>query len=208
MSVCTCPAATAIPAITKMTCAQDFGQIQKIAFQRIYSSGTTRNSFTSSNDIKLLASWQAFMSATAGTKIAVTPYVENPTSDGGDAITFGGGNATLGGITKTIGRNPVNMTFALRQFPQSIIKELKKLQCEVGLGVYLFNADGQILAEQDQTTATTYYPIAIQNLFVGDLMLNGLENPDENALSFAFAPNYSDNLAVVTPTDFNPLLDL
>lgn len=208
MSVCTCPAAAAIPAITKMTCAQDFGQIQKIAFQRIYSSGTTRNSFTSSNDIKLLASWQALMSAAAGTKIAVTPYVENPTPDGGDAITFGGGNATLGGIVKTIGRNPINMTFALRQFPQSIIKEMKKLQCEVGLGVYLFNADGQILAEQDQTTATTYYPIAIQNLFVGDLMLNGLENPDENALSFSFAPNYSDNLAVVTPTDFNPLLDL
>lgn len=208
MSVCTCPAAAAIPSIDKMTCAQDFGQIQKIAFQRIYSSGTTRNSFTSTNDIKLLASWQALLSSTSGTKVAVTPYVENPTPDGGDAITFGGGNATLGGVTKTIGRNPINMTFALRQFPQSIIKQLKQLQCEVGLGVFLFNAEGQILAEQDETTPTTYYPIPIQNLFVGDLMLNGLENPDENALSFSFAPNYSDGLAVVTPTDFNPLLDL
>jgi hypothetical protein len=208
MSVCSCPAAASIPTIGQMECAQDFGQIQKIAFQRIYSAGTTRNSFTSTADIKLLASWQALLTSTSGTKVAVTPYVENPTPDGGDAITYGGGNDTLGGVTKVIGRNPVNMTFALRQFPQSIIKALKELQCEVGLGVYLFNANGQILAQQDPETATTYYPIPIQSLFVGDLMLNGLETPDENALSFSFAPNYSDNLAVVTPTDFNPLLDL
>lgn len=208
MSVCSCPAAASIPTIGQMECAQDFGQIQKIAFQRIYSAGTTRNSFTSTADIKLLASWQALLTSTSGTKVAVTPYVENPTPDGGDAITYGGGNDTLGGVTKVIGRNPVNMTFALRQFPQSIIKALKELQCEVALGVYLFNANGQILAQQDPETATTYYPIPIQSLFVGDLMLNGLETPDENALSFSFAPNYSDNLAVVTPTDFNPLLDL
>lgn len=208
MPTCTCPAAAAIPSIDKITCAQDFGQIQKIAFQRIYSSGTTRNSFTSSAAITALASWQTLLTATGGTKIAVTPYVENPTPDGGDAITFGGGNQTLGGIVKTIGRNPINMTFDLRQFPQSIIKELKKLMCEVELGVYLFNADGKIAAIQDATTATTYYPIPIRNLFVGDLMMNGLETPDSNTLSFSFPPDYSDDLAIVTPTDFNPLLDL
>lgn len=208
MPTCTCPAAAAIPSIDKITCAQDFGQIQKIAFQRIYSSGTTRNSFTSSAAITALASWQTLLTATDGTKIAVTPYVENPTPDGGDAITFGGGNQTLGGVVKTIGRNPINMTFDLRQFPQSIIKELKKLMCEVELGVYLFNADGKIAAIQDATTPTTYYPIPIRNLFVGDLMLNGLETPDSNTLSFSFPPDYSDDLAVVTPADFNPLLDL
>lgn len=208
MSVCTCPAAAAIPTIGQMTCAQDFGQIQKIAFQRIYSSGTTRNSFTSSNDIKLLASWQALMAAADGTKIAVTPFVEAPTADGGDAITYGGGNDTLGGVTKNIGRNPVGMTFALRQYPQDIIATLKQLQCEVNLGVFLFNGDGQILAEQDAAVNTTFYPIPIQSLFVGDLMLNGLDNPDANALTFSFAPNYSDHLAVVTPTDFSPIINL
>lgn len=208
MPTCTCPAAAAIPSIDKITCAQDFGQIQKIAFQRIYSSGSTRNSFTSTAAITALASWQTLLTATDGTKVAVTPYVENPTPDGGDAITFGGGNQTLGGVVKTIGRNPINMTFDLRQFPQSIIKELKKLMCEVELGVYLFNADGKIAAIQDADTPTTYYPIPIRNLFVGDLMLNGLETPDSNTLSFSFPPDYSDDLAVVTPADFNPLLDL
>ena len=208
MPICTCPAATALTSISSMTCASDFGQIQKIAFQRIYSTGTTRNSFTNSAAITALASWQALMTATAGTKIVVTPFVEAPTADGGDAITFGGGNDTLGGVTKNIGRNPITMTFALRQYPQTIIKEMKALECEVGLGVYLFNADGKILAQQDATTATTYYPIPIQSLFVSDLKLNGLETPDENTLSFAFAPNYSDSVAIVTPADFNPIIDL
>ena len=213
MPTCTCPAATALTSISKVTCAQDFGQIQKLAFQRIYSSGTTRNSFVGSGTplaptITTLAAWQALLTAANGTKVVVTPYVENPTPDGGDAITFGGGNQTLGGIVKTIGRNPINMTFDLRQLPQNIIKEMKALMCEVELGVYLFNADGKIAAIQDATTPTTYYPIPIRNLFVGDLMLNGLETPDSNTLSFAFPPDYSDNLAVVTPTDFNPLLDL
>ena len=213
MPTCTCPAATALTSISKITCAQDFGQIQKMAFQRIYSSGTTRNSFVGTGTplaptITTLAAWQALLTATNGTKVVVTPYVENPTPDGGDAITFGGGNQTLGGIVKTIGRNPINMSFDLRQFPQSVIKEMKALMCELELGVYLFNADGKIAAIQDQTTPTTYYPIPIRNLFVGDLMLNGLETPDSNALSFSFPPDYSDDLAIVTPTDFNPLLDL
>lgn len=208
MAICTCPAAASIPSIGQLTCPQDFGQIQKIAFQRIYSSGTTRNSFTSTDDIKLKASWQTHLTATDGTKIVVTPFVEAPTPDGGDPITFGGGNETLGGVQKNIGRNPVNMTFALRQYPQSIIKSLKQLECEAELGVYLFNGDGQILALQDETTATTYYPIPIQSLFVGDLMLNGLETPDANTLTWGFRPNYSDDLVVVDPSDFNPIMDL
>lgn len=213
MPTCTCPAATALTSISKITCAQDFGQIQKMAFQRIYSTGTTRNSFVGTGTplaptITTLAAWQAFLTSATGTKVVVTPYVENPTPDGGDAITFGGGNQTLGGIVKTIGRNPINMSFDLRQFPQSVIKEMKALMCELELGVYLFNADGKIAAIQDPTTPTTYYPIPIRNLFVGDLMLNGLETPDSNALSFSFPPDYSDDLAIVTPTDFNPLLDL
>ena len=213
MPTCTCPAAAALTSISKITCAQDFGQIQKMAFQRIYSTGTTRNSFVGTGTplaptITTLAAWQALLTSTTGTKVVVTPYVENPTPDGGDAITFGGGNQTLGGIVKTIGRNPINMTFDLRQFPQSVIKEMKALMCELELGVYLFNADGKIAAIQDPTTPTTYYPIPIRNLFVGDLMLNGLETPDSNALSFSFPPDYSDDLAIVTPSDFNPLLDL
>ena len=207
MSICQCPLSTALPTIPSQGCAKDFGQIQKIVFQRLHKTGATKNSFTSTAQIEKLASWTTLKTASDGSKIAITPYVEAPTPDGGDPVTFGGGNDTLGGITKIIGRNPVGMTFALRQVDQSIIKALKAMQCETDLGVFFLNGDGQILALKDASAASTYYPIPIQSLFVGDLKLNGLSSPDDNALQFALAPNWSDDAEIVTP-EFNPLTDL
>lgn len=204
MSLCACPAATALTTIPTLSCASDFGQIQKIAFQRLHS-GSTANGFTATAKITALASWTALMAAADSTKIVKTPYVEAPASDGGDAITYGGGNDTLGGITRIIGRNPINMTFALNQYTQDVIAALKSLECETDLGVYLFNGDGQILAVNGGTDI--YYPIPIRSLFVSDLKLNGLSNPDTNELSFSFFPNWSDNVEIVTPA-FNPLTEL
>ena len=205
MSMCSCPAGAALPQIPNASCPQDWGQTQKIIFQRIFKTAGTKNSFTSSSDIKQLSSWTALFSASDGTKCVITPYVEAPTSDGGDAITFGGGNDTVGGTTKVIGRNPVNMSFVMRQMTQDVIKALKGLQCEDELGVYLVNGDGQILALSSADNA--YTPIPIRSLFISDLKLMGLDNPDENALSFSFLPNWSDDAKVVTP-GFNPLTDL
>ena len=210
MSMCSCPAGAALPAVPNASCPQDFGQVQKIIFQRIFKTAGTKNSFTQTASIKQLSSWTALFSQNAssdapGSKCVITPYVEAPTSDGGDAITFGGGNDTVGGTTKVIGRNPVNMSFVMRQMTQDVIKALKGLQCEDELGVYLVNGDGQILALS--SADNEYTPIPIRSLFISDLKLMGLDNPDENALSFSFLPNWSDDAKVVTP-DFNPLTDL
>ena len=205
MSMCSCPAGAALPAVPNASCPQDFGQVQKIIFQRIFKTAGTKNSFTQTASIKQLSSWTALFSASDGTKCVITPYVEAPTSDGGDAITFGGGNDTVGGTTKVIGRNPVNMSFVMRQMTQDVIKALKGLQCEDELGVYLVNGDGQILALS--SADNEYTPIPIRSLFISDLKLMGLDNPDENALSFSFLPNWSDDAKVVTP-EFNPLTAL
>ena len=205
MSMCSCPAGAALPQVPNASCPQNWGQTQKIIFQRIFKTAGTKNSFTQSASIKELASWTALFSASDGTKCVITPYVEAPTADGGDAITFGGGNDTVGGTTKVIGRNPVNMSFVMRQMTQDVIKALKGLQCEDELGVYLVNGDGQILAIS--SSDNTYTPIPIRSLFISDLKLMGLDNPDENALSFSFLPNWSDDAKVVTP-EFNPLTDL
>ena len=210
MSMCSCPAGAALPAVPNASCPQDFGQVQKIIFQRIFKTAGTKNSFTQTASIKQLSSWTALFSQNEssdapGSKCVITPYVEAPTSDGGDAITFGGGNDTVGGTTKVIGRNPVNMSFVMRQMTQDVIKALKGLQCEDELGVYLVNGDGQILALS--SADNEYTPIPIRSLFISDLKLMGLDNPDENVLSFSFLPNWSDDAKVVTP-GFNPLTDL
>ena len=90
MPTCTCPAATAMVSVPNASCPQDFGQIQKLIFQRVYSTGATKNSMTLTNAL-LKATWTALFSATGGTKMVITPYVEAPTADGGDPVTFGGG---------------------------------------------------------------------------------------------------------------------
>ena len=211
MSICKCPASTALTSIPAVTCSESFGQIQKVAFQRIYSSGTTKNSFTSSADIKLLASWTALLSANDSTKIVVSPYIQAPTSEAGAARTFGGGNDTLGSVEEIVGREPTTFSAVLRRIPQSTIKIIKELQCESwadNLGVYLFDDNGNIEALVDPSVATTFYPIPIRALFIGDKTHGGLEEPDSNAISWTFLPNYSDQLKIVAPTDFNPLTDL
>ena len=84
------------------------------------------------------------------------------------------------------------------------------MECESygnNLGIYLFDENGAIGALQDATTKGTYYPIPIRSLFIGDKTLGGLEAPDSNAISWSFLPNWSDDLAIVTP-EFNPLTDL
>ena len=210
MFTCKCPA-QAITTIPAVTCPETFGQIQKVAFQRLRKADGTKNSFTSTAAIGVLASWTTLLSATDSTKVVVSPYIQAPTNEAGAARTFGGGNETLGGVEENIGREPSSFTAVLRRIPQNVIKVLKELQCESwgdNLGVYLFDENGNIEAIQDETTATTFYPIPIRSLFIGDKSHGGLEAPDNNAISWSFLPNYSDNLKIVTPTDFNPLTDL
>ena len=192
-----CP--TNLPPIPNMTCGIRYGQVQKIAFTRI------GNLFSnSSNPITDLASWTAFLSAEDSTKIVVTPYVEAPTMEGGDEKTFGGGNTTLDGIIMVLGSQPIRMSFALRNYPQTIISALKVLTKIKDLGVFLFNDNGGIICLQE---GGTYLPIPIRALFVGDLILSGRIQPDRNTMKFSFKSNYSDKLVVVKP-DFSPINDL
>jgi hypothetical protein len=217
MQLCACPAATALTTIPAATCAESFGQIQKVAFMRLKKADGTVNSFVdgSGTGIDKKAAWTAKMALTDGGKAVISPYIQAPTQDGGDARTFGGGNETLGGVEMVIGRNPMNFSGVMRGVPQSIIKVMKELQCEAqgdNLGVILFDENGNIEAIKKVTTGTPdtveYQPIPIRSLFIGDKVHGGLEAPDNNAISWKFLPNYSDDLGIVQPDDFNPLTDL
>lgn len=209
--ICQCPAAAAIATIPNVTCPENFGQIQKVAFQRLRKADGTRNSFTATAAITALASWTALLSAADGSKVVVTPYINAPADSGGDARMTSGGNDDLGGIPNVLGGNPVQFDGQMRSVPQSVIKAMKALQCEANagnLGVFLFDENGKIEALQDQATATTYYPIPIRALFIGSKIHGNIDAKDSNAISWQYPDNYSDDLVIVTPTDFNPLTDL
>lgn len=209
--ICKCPAGTALPDIPVSNCPESFGQIQKVAFQRLYKSTGEKNSFKTDAGIGKKASWTPLLSADDDTKIVISPYIQAPTAEAGAARTFGGGNETLGGVEEIVGREPTPFTGVMRKLPQKIIKALKELQCESwgdNLGVYLFDENGAIGAIQDATTTTTHYPIPIRSLFIGDKTLGGYEAPDSNNIQWTFLPNWSDDLAIIAPEDFNPLTDL
>lgn len=212
--ICECPVVTAIPTIPVANCVESFGQIQKVAFQRLVKENGTKNAFDnaaeSKKDIKTLASWTVFISANDSTKIAISPYIQAPTAEGGAPRTYGGGNDTLGGVEEIIGREVTPFTGVIRKSPQNIIKALKELQCESwadNLGVFLFDENGAIGAIKDTAVATKFYPIPIRALFIGDKTLGGLEAPDSNAIQWSFLPNWSDDLVIIAP-GFNPLTDL
>lgn len=188
MSTFTCP--SILPNVPNMGCAVKYGQIQKIAFQRV---GHPFNE----NDILTKAAWMAYLAAIDETKLVITPFVESPDSDGGDERAFGSGNEVRDGIETIMGINPVKMTFALRRYPQRIIKALKILCRVQDLGVYFLTGGNGVIGLQDGSDICA---IPIRALFVGDLLLHGLAQPDRNTLSFRFKQNYSDDLVVVHPT--------
>lgn len=200
-----------MPDIPVSNCPESFGQIQKVAFQRLYKSIGVKNSFSTDTGIGKKASWTPFLEANDDTKIVISPYIQAPTAEAGAARTFGGGNETLGGVEEIVGREPTPFTGVMRKLPQKIIKALKELQCESwgdNLGVYLFDENGAIGAIQDAKTVTIHYPIPIRSLFIGDKTLGGYEAPDSNNIQWVFLPNWSDDLAIIAPDDFNPLTDL
>lgn len=209
MITCQCPAAASLETIPAVVCTESFGQIQKVAFQRLHNANGEKNKFDAQSAITALASWTPKISADDSTKIVVSPYIQAPSNEAGAARTFGGGNETLGGVEEIIGREPSPFTGVLRKMPQSVIKAMKSLQCEAAvdnLGVYLFDENGRI--EAIKGGENVYYPIPIRALFIGDKSHGGLEAPDNNAIQWQFLPNYSDNLVIVVPADFNPLTDL
>ena len=207
--ICSCPAAAALETIPGVTCPETFGQIQKIAFQRLKAADGTLNTFANLAAIQTLANWSALLTAADSTKIVVSPYVNAPADSGGDARMTSGGNDDLGGIAEVLGGNPVQFTGSLRAVPQSIIKTMKELMCEAragNLGVFLFDENGKI--EAIKNSDGTFAPIPIRGLFIGSKIHGNFDAKDSNAISWYYADNYSDDLSIVTPSDFNPLTDL
>lgn len=203
-----CPNAASINSVPLNECYESLGQVQKVVFQRLYD-GTTRNSISASvTPITTLAAWTPLLAAVDGTKVVQSPYIQSPETEPGAAINFGGGNETLGGIEITVGAEPTAFTGNVLRSTQDTIKALKGMMAE-NLGVYIIDEHGRIACEADDYgTPTEYYPIPIRNLFIGDKKLGGYEGVDMNAISWKFFPNWSDDLKILVPTDFNALTDL
>lgn len=204
---CGCPAGAHLADLSIAECKESLGQIQKVIIQRIYKSSGEKNMIPTAS-IKTKAAMTALASASDGTKIIISPYIQNPATEPGAARTFGGGNQTLGGIEIVIGREPTTFSGIIYQESQSTIKTMKEYSCET-IGVYLIDENGNIGALKDKD-GENYMPIPIGKFFVGDKKLGGFEEPDSNTIEWNFYPNWSDDLEIIKAAvlDYNPLTDL
>lgn len=203
---CGCPIGKHLADLEIVDCKESLGQVQKVLFQRVYKSAGEMNSVSEPTK---KASWSTLFSAADGTKVTISPYIQGPTTEPGAARTFGSGNQVLGGIPITIGREATSFTGTIYQESQKTIAQLKQYQCET-IGVYLIDENGNIgCLVDDLDTPTQYMPIPIYSFFVGDKTLGGFEEPDSNAISWSFVPNWSDKFYIIKrdSLDFNPLTD-
>ena len=206
---CGCPAAAHIADLDIVDCKESLGQIQKVAFQRIYKTAGTKNTVSATSGSLKKTAFSSLFSAADGSKMTISPYIQNPETEPGAARTFGGGNQTLGGIEITIGREPTTFSGIIYQESQKTIAQLKEYQCE-NIGVWLIDENGNIgCLVDDMDNPTQFMPIPIGKLFVGDKKLGGFEEPDSNSIEWSFFPNWSDKLYIVKQEtlDFNPLTD-
>lgn len=202
---CLCPRPAALKTVERVTCKENIGQVVRFEFQRAghkfdANAGTP-------NPIGLLASWTPLFVAVGNTKVVASPLVENVVIPQPEAITEGGGdNSTIDGVEIVNGAGAITVTATLAEVPGRILAQLKDLQCEPDLVVYMVNGAGNIIANELDFAANpgdVYGGFPIQSLFVSDAGNEGLNTRDKATLRFALAYGWRDNIAIIKPTDFN-----
>lgn len=207
--ICGCPPAAAITAIPTEECLLKIRQVQGFGVQRTRNAGVLNEIDISTDNPNLLATWTALKAAADSTKVQFSPFVAEPTSEAGEARTYGGGNQTLNGLELTLGRAATPFSCKLLDTYQNVVKALKSYECEAALSVFLLTELGAIVGlVDDHDTPTKFRGIPIQSFFVSDLTLGGYEAPEQNMVSWSFLANWSDYLYQVAPADFDALTQL
>ena len=193
-TVC-CPRATAIEsAVTVLNpCPDDVGQIQKMVFWR---RGQTIASVATAI---ISTTWTTLLAATGDTKAVVTPFMANVVIPPNESREFGGGNETRWGAPIRKGGSSVPVTASMYQVDQDTITALKKLRCE-SLDVLFINEANQIV--YSDSTTVSGFQVAENSLFVSDKGIGGLDDADQNMITFNLKPNWSDTLEITTETTF------
>jgi hypothetical protein len=205
-----CPVGSEIADLFIDSCPEQVGQIQKIIVQRLRDGGSRNEITIASTNPNLKATWTALFAASDNTKCQITPFVESPNLSPGDPETVGGGNDSLNGVPQIIADGPTTFEGFFYQTSQRSIKSLKELRSEE-IQVFFVNEHQKIIGEVDDHASPTVFrgfQLNPKSWSVGDKSFGGFNDRDANRLQFAMVANWSDYLHIVTPVDFNPLVDL
>ena len=213
---CICPDDGILQEITPGNCPFNMKQIQKLIFATkgkvIWDSeaggGAGDGIPSATAQVDLLADWQARRTAVDNTKMVITPFIGgDPIITAGEPITEGGGdNSTLNGVIENTGTNPSDFTAIFKSISPEQEAQMKALACK-DLEVY-FVLEGNRIACAKNGDLLQRKGFDIQSFFFGDRNNAGFGTKDSNAISFSLPAGWSEGLVLVTPSDFNALLDL
>lgn len=196
MRIQTCPIPAHLTTIPALSCAQSFGQTQKMAFWR------AGNSIATVILAQTLLTWTTLKAAVDNTKVVITPFLSGVDTEPGKAKEYGSGNEVRNGVPIVLRNEPTKVTAKLFEYTSDIIVALKSLIGE-NLEVMLFNEAGWIGCGKKGLTVVG---IPIQSFNISDLKLGGFDAPDYYEMSFSFPENWSDNFTIIDPTaNFNAL---
>lgn len=143
--------------------------------------------------------WTTLLAATGDTKAIPTPFLANVVIPASEAREFGGGNETRWGAPIRKGGSTVPVTATMYQVDQDTITALKKLACE-SLDVLFINESNQIV--YSDASNVSGFQVVNNSLYVSDKGVGGLDDADQNMITFNLKPNWSNTLEITTETTF------
>lgn len=196
-----------IETIPDDVCPESLGQpVMALIQKRKNGAALNQIDITVANEHKLLATYQALLTASGGAKMVKTPIFGAPEMPDPEVRSQGSGNEVPSGIPLNLGEGFSSFSAVFYGKRQTIIKKIKKLTGD--LAVYLVDHLGNMEAVTDNPDNPTYIrPVPILNLVATSKKRGGYDNVDSNKIAWNHYPNWSDDTFVFKP-EFNPLLDL
>lgn len=197
-----CDLPTALETITYDACVEFMNKVGRVGFQRTDNTGNLFASET--NGIELESSWTALPDADDDTKVVVSDPVEDFVFTAGDIIT-NAQNEDGADIVTAVGPSTIN--FFVRTTPANFAN-LKKLEIEPKLSVYLFN--NKKIGAKAIDTDHVGIPISRRTFAVKDPAKDGSQGDEFRAeVQFQLAEGwYSEFAVVLAETGFNPFTDI
>ena len=197
-----CPLPVALVSIPETDCPVIFGQIAKIAFQKIQSVP----SFTKVT-IAQKATWTPLLTAIDDTKVILSPMISNLVLPKSELLSEGGNdNTTINGIRNVRGLGTVNPTGMILNIADTTKAALQKLfpfskAPSAGatlLWAYFITTDGRVIFKN----AGEGFPV--YNVAISDPGSEGFNKDNDFNFSMDLEGGWSDGFDVVK-TDFKPL---
>lgn len=138
-----CPLPAALTTIPAETCRDIFAKAAKFIFQRAEVANYFDGTASPPTLIQDADSWTGLPDASDGTKVVITPILENVVF--GDQEDFTNGE-NLDGAPINVGSGPTPITAQIRNPTPAEMTALRALKVERNLWVYVLDASGNFLA--------------------------------------------------------------